>query len=196
MHLDAVSETRARASEHPDLSLSRPALFVVCLSVYLVVLVVLNKTAEASLSLFSCKSVFTWSTFSCARGPHPPVQQRANRYKPKIQCERRHKSRWKTTRQMLLLLLPSYACCNNSLFLSRDENTITRPMTLLVFRFLLFDFFFPFFACSPKLGARSWKWWSSDHARLCHLSWCGLFSQNETSPYYNILMFWKGETRT
>lgn len=133
----------------------------------------------------------------------PPVQQRANRYKPKIQCERRQKSRWKTTRQMLLLLLPSYTCCNNSLFLSRDENTITRPMTLLVFRFLLFDFFPPFLLVplncvttatqnEATFKRKTGAWWSNDHARLCHLSWGGLFSQNETSPYYNILMFWNG----
>ena len=168
----SVRRERERASI--QISLSRPALFVVCLSVYLVVLVVLNKTVEASLSLFSCKSVFTWSTFSCARGPHPPVQQRANRYKPKIQCERRQKSRWKTTRQMLLLL-PSYACCNNSLFLSRDEknNHQADDTTCLPLSFIWFP---PPFLLVPlncvttatqkettfkrKTGARSWKWWS------------------------------------
>lgn len=56
----------------------------------------------------------------------------------KFQCERRQKSRWKTTRQMLQLpVLAAYTPHSLSLSAEREEeNTITRPMTPLVFRFL------------------------------------------------------------
>ena len=129
---------RERERASIQISLSRPALFVVCLSVYLVVLVVLNKTAEASLSLFSCKSVFTWSTFSCAHGPLPPysneptdTSRRFNASGDKSLDERQQDRCCCCCLRMRVATTLSFS--------AETKKTITRPMTLLVFRFLLFD---------------------------------------------------------
>lgn len=140
---DAVSVRWESASSQISLSLSpyrNVALFCrvpVCVFSGKTLVVFKPNSRSQSLGLFSCKSVLTWSTFSCARARALAATTTSQQIQPvKFQCERRQKSRWKTTRQMLQLYPVLAAYMPHSLSAEREENTITRPMTPLVFRFL------------------------------------------------------------
>jgi len=123
------------AREHPDLSPSTALrrCFVVCLSVYLVVASSFKQNSRSQPQLVFLQVCFYLVHFFMCAGLFPA--QRANRHNPRSfnasgdkSLDERQLDRCYQCRS------PIYHC--NSLLLGREENTITRPMTLLVFRFL------------------------------------------------------------